>query len=80
MDAQLMGPAGARPQLEPGAIIREAADTIIGDRALSGGIDDHPPAAASAELSEPGLDPALRLGWAALDDGPIDFLHLSTGE
>ena len=50
MDAQLMGPAGARPQLEPGATAGDAANPVIGDRLLSGGIDDHAPAGAAAEL------------------------------
>ena len=31
-------------------------------------------------FSEPGLDPALRLGGPSLDDGPIDLLDLPAGE
>jgi hypothetical protein len=79
MDAQLMGPPGAGPQLEPGTTIRGAANTVVGDCPLSGGIDNHAPAAASTELSKPGLDPPVGLGRAAFDNGPIDFGYLPTG-
>src|SRR5947209_2346905 len=80
MNPQLVGPAGARPQFEPSPSVRGAANSVVGDRPLSGGVDDHPPTAASIELSEPGLDLAFGLGRAALDNRPIDFLHLSAGE
>jgi hypothetical protein len=80
MDAQLVGSAGARLQFEPGPSICGAANAVICDRPLPGRIDDHAPAAASAELSEPGLDPPLGLGGLSLDDSPIDFLDAPIGE
>src|SRR5271163_2150160 len=80
MGPQLMGSAGVWPQLEPGMTVRGAANTVVGDCPLAGGIDDHAPAAASTELSKPGLDSSLGIGRPPLYDGPIDFLHLPTGE
>ena len=80
MDAQLMGPPGARLQLQPGTTIRGTADTVISDCSLSGGIDDHAPAAASAALFESRFDPALSIRRLTLDNGPIDFFYLSAGE
>src|SRR5205085_4897482 len=77
---QLMGPAGVRPQLEPRATIRGATNTVVGDRCLPGGIDDHAPAAASIELSEPVLDPSRSLGRLPLHDSPINFLDFPVGK
>ena len=74
MDAKLMRTAGARPQLEPGAAAFGSEEPIIGHRPLAAGIDDHPPSGAAGQFLQPDLDPALCLGWPAIDHSPIDLL------
>ena len=70
MHPDLMGAAGARPELEPGAAIMGAEYAVIGDRRLAGGVDHHMPADPSGLLAQGGLDAAFRLGRHRKKEAP----------
>src|SRR5437870_827882 len=76
MDAKLVRAAGAWAQLQPGAAVAGAENPIIGNRALSGRIDDHAPSSRACQFLEAGLEPTLGVGRLAFHDSPIDSFHL----
>src|SRR5580704_4694826 len=76
MHPHLMGAAGTRPELEPGAAVGGAQHAIIGDRRLAGRVDYHVPADTPRLLAESGLDAAFGLSRHAGDNRPIDLFDL----
>src|SRR5262249_57288491 len=80
VNADLMGTSGVRAQLEPGKTAAAAEQPIVGIGGLAGRIGDHAPSGLAGDLAERQLDPALRGGGRADDDGPIDLLDAAGGE